>query len=146
VRKRVGGSRPGRRLNRPCEFDPGAYAFCEITSVWTGSRRFTARSRLRTAFVTDDGPICGAVRGTPVPSSDAQLNDGRGCESAPVGTAWYMRMAETEAKDAQNHITLHNDLVEHMWADSGSLVSPDVRLSDVDGLRRGVRGAEVVRR
>jgi len=57
-----------------------------------------------------------------------------------------MRMAETEAKDAQNHITLHNDLVEHRWADSGSRVSPDVRLSDKGGLRRGVRGAEVLRR
>jgi len=143
VRRRVGGSRPGRRLYLPCEFDPGAYAVCETTSVWTGSRRSMARSRLRIAFVNDDGPTCGALLGAPGPLSVARLNDRQGCQNALVGTAWYMRMAETKAKDAQNHITLHNALVEHMWAESASRVSPDVRLSDVGWLRRGVRGAEV---
>jgi len=131
---------PSRPSPQPAlQISTGAYAFCETTSVWTGIWRFAAMSRFRTAFVKGDGPACSAVWGAPVPLSDAQLNNGRGCEGAPVGTACYIRMAETEANDAQYHITLHDDLVEHMWADSGSLTSPDVRLSNVGGLREYAR-------
>jgi len=93
VRRRAGGSRPGRRLNRSRDIDPGAYAFCEITSVRKGSRRSTAMARLRTAFRKDDGLSYGILWGAPAPLPDDHLNDGRGCDCAPIVTERYMRMA-----------------------------------------------------
>jgi len=67
-----------------------------------------------TASVTDNGTTCGGVWGAPAPVSDGNVNDGRGCEDAPVGTARYMRMAETEAKNTHEHFSLINDLAEHV--------------------------------
>jgi len=99
-----------------------------------------------TAFVKDDGPTCGSLWGAPVPDFDGRVNDCRGCEGAPMGTARYMQMAEKEAKDTQEHFSLLHDLAEHVWAEHGSLLAPYLRLPDVGGLSEGSSRAEDVLR
>jgi len=99
-----------------------------------------------TAFVKDDGPTCCGVWGASAPLSEGQVNGGCGCEGAPVGTARYMRMAETEAKDTHEHFSLVNDLAEHVWNDRGRLLAPYLSLSDVRELSERASGAEVVLR
>ena len=98
------------------------------------------------AFVKDDGPICGGVWGASAPLSDRKVNDGCGCEGAPVGTARYMRMAETETKNTHKRFSLLNDFTEHVWKDRGRLLAPYLRFSDVREMSERASGAEVVLR
>jgi len=99
-----------------------------------------------TAFAKDDAPTCGGVWGASAPVSDGQVNDGCGCEGAPVGTARYMRMAEPETKDTHEHFSLIDDFAEHVWNDRGRLPAPYLRFSDVRELSERASGAEAVLR
>jgi len=78
--------------------------------------------------------------------SDGNVNDGHRCQGVPVGTARYMRMAETEAKNTHEHFSLINDLSERVWNDRSRLLAPYLGLSDVRQMSERASGAEVVLR
>jgi len=81
------------------------------------------------AFNKDDGPRCDVVWSGPVTASAGdQVHDGDDDQVPLVGTGRYMRMAEKEAQDVHGHLSLLEDLAEHVWADRGRLLSPYVRL------------------
>ena len=81
------------------------------------------------AFTKDAGPQQDCVWGEAVAAATTHepeaADDGRG---PIVGSARYMHMAEAEAKNTDRHLSLLNDLSEHVWADRGRLLAPYVRL------------------
>jgi len=81
------------------------------------------------AFTKDAGPrkdcVWGAAVAAAITDEPEAADDGRG---PIVGSARYMYMAEAEAKNTDRHLSLLNDLSEHVWADRGRLLAPHVRL------------------